>query len=143
MAPAPEGLPLVPRSQFPTDSAHRSTPAVTRCGGDLPERNGDTPGPHASKHRALEQGRCKKKAPRQQPELCPLLLESSRFPPPHWAAGMQAQVRGVRVLEPDSGSFSPGSHTCPCEKEAAFPPAGEPVKTLGALHFSQLFSVTG
>lgn len=59
--PAPEGSNSP--AQFPTDSAHRSTPAVTHCGGTYLEQWGTPQDLMLPKHRALEWGRCKKESP--------------------------------------------------------------------------------
>lgn len=61
--PSTRGAPLWFPAQFPTDSAHRSTPAVTRCGGTYLAQWGTPQDLMLPKHRALEQGRCKKESP--------------------------------------------------------------------------------
>lgn len=95
MAPSTRGI------QLPRSVPHRLCSQKHSCchtlRGDIPGAMGDTSGPHASKAQSTRVGEMQeRKPPRQQPEA-PVLCSWSpaRFPPPHWAAGMQAQVRGV------------------------------------------------
>lgn len=61
--PSTRGAPLWFPAQFPTDSAHRSTPAVTHCRGTYLAQWGTPQDLMLPEHRALEQGRCKKESP--------------------------------------------------------------------------------
>lgn len=131
--PAPEGLPSgSPLSSLQTLLTEALL--LSHTAGGHTWRNGGHPRTscfQSTEHQS--RGDARKKAPRQQPELCPLILESSQVPTPSLGSWDASTGQRCRVQSLTLAAFLLGSHTCPCEKEAAFPPAGEPVKTLGAL----------
>ena len=102
--PSTRGTQLPPKS--PTDSAHRSTPAVTHCGGHTWSKGGH---PRTSCFQSTEHqsaGDARKKAPRQHPEALP--SAPGVQPGSHPLTGQlgckhRSEVSG---LEPESGSFS-------------------------------------
>ena len=102
--PSTRGTRLPPKS--PTDSAHRSTPAVTHSGGHTWSNGGH---PRTSRFQSSEHqsvGDARKKAPRQQPEALP--SAPGVQPGSHPLTGQlgckhRSEVSGS---EPESGSFS-------------------------------------